>query len=253
MADTVHPLLRPWVLALDYSDEPPFGSDYVYDYDLRDPDGTVVDSLTFCGLTTGYLESMVNAHLPKHGMALLVFQGTAIEDLSGSKGPPFNAFADHPEGIRWLQRPDQHEFFARCVAKRKNTELDFDAMPTPVLRDWLIDNGLEEYADFAYRLDAKPPIKSISVEGRRWYSRAKGCTYHAADVTVTDHAGEENRYTAHARIGYGESYRQSAFKAMSQEGWPVPGDGILAPHYWCRQRGIEYSESVQDVKRKMDL
>jgi len=151
MAITVHPLMMPWVLQLEYEDNSS-PLDEWYDYTLCDGRGRLVDSLSFKGMTVGYVESLANVHLPPHGLTLLVIQGNATRELSGSYGPQFNAFTDSREGIRRLQSSDQHEFFARCVAKRKNSELDFDAMPAPVLRDWLKENDLDDYADFAWQL-----------------------------------------------------------------------------------------------------
>lgn len=257
MASTVHSPLRPWVLTLEYSDEPPFGDQESYDCDLRDPDGKVVDSLTFCGLTPGYVTSMANAHLPKHGLALVELRGSAIPDLTdrGLNGTPIRGFADHPEGIRWLQRPDQHEFLARCVAKRKNSELDFDAMPAPVLRDWLIDNNLEEYADFAYRLGnqyGKRQPTSIRLECRRWYSRANGWI-HATSAEITDQAGRDV-VNSGIRCGGGRyQMLATAASSIALMNWHLPELFPLQPDNACRQEGIQYDEFLFDVKRKTDL
>ena len=81
--------------------------------------------------------------------------------------------------------------------------------------------------------------KVTHIEGRRWFSKTSGNTYHTTTLFYNDGSSEQSPI----QYGYGEAYLQTAFNMM---GLPYGGTRVLR-----EELGITYS--VADVAREKDL
>lgn len=95
---------------------------------------------------------------------------------------------------------------------------------------------------------------SIIVLGRRWFEKTNGNTYHTAEILVD---GVSVAVCPFA-YGYGSQYRQSAESELERLGY-MPGrkeghgGSYESAWQYFERHGIEYTDRVEDVKRKRDL
>ena len=87
-------------------------------------------------------------------------------------------------------------------------------------------------------------MSQIHIEGRRWFQRTYGNTYHTARVFV----GGELVFTSPKSYGYGDSYLQTAAEWLRKNGYPEARGHTL---YMRETLGASYS--VIDVSRERDL
>ena len=86
-------------------------------------------------------------------------------------------------------------------------------------------------------------IKSLEINGKRWFQKSYGNTYHTVTVFVN---GEELK--SDIKYGYENAYLQTAAELLLENGYNVPTDIRNAYSMMCR-----YDHSVEDVKRKKYL
>lgn len=98
--------------------------------------------------------------------------------------------------------------------------------------------------------EGRESIKSIHVEGRRWFDSINGNTYHSARVLV-DGVLE---VAVPFQYGYGDQYVYSAQEELDKLGiLPIEryANGALKPLWQeARDRGFEFSYAVRDVTKK---
>jgi hypothetical protein len=88
-------------------------------------------------------------------------------------------------------------------------------------------------------------MKSLHIDGRRWFQRTYGNTYHTATVHLPDGRTLRSERT----YGYGDSYLDTAWELLRAEGLVQGSSGsslVLRERY-----GITWSCS--DVARERDL
>jgi hypothetical protein len=100
-------------------------------------------------------------------------------------------------------------------------------------------------------------IISIVVEGRKWFDKINGNTYHSANIIVTTDEGVKF-FQAPFQYGYGEQYLYSAFKELEKVGIAKlkryeKSGGVEAPWTWAEEHGVTLVYSAVDVVRKRDL
>ena len=97
-------------------------------------------------------------------------------------------------------------------------------------------------------------MKNIHIEGRRWFHKGPGNTYHSVRIF---HDGKEIAYIPYT-YGYGECFLQTAFEWLGNNGMPellLRHDNGSPVNY-----GTQYLREVMnstysciDVGRKKDL
>ena len=91
-------------------------------------------------------------------------------------------------------------------------------------------------------------IDNLVVNGRRWFDKRWGNTYHSCDVLVDSELVGRTDY----EYGYGDCYRQTAFNLLQQAGYFE--DGSYSDFVdWCREDYKRAMFFVSDVGRKKDL
>lgn len=95
--------------------------------------------------------------------------------------------------------------------------------------------------------------ESISIYGRRWFSRTYGNTY----FTVAIYVDNELVHQSDREYGYGDYYAQAAGEWLAENGYIVPKKydhgGQEALWLYCRNNDIKFTNEVADVKRQRDL
>ena len=87
---------------------------------------------------------------------------------------------------------------------------------------------------------------SLHIEGRRWFQRGPGNTYHSVRITKD---GQPIAYLPF-QYGYGDQFLQTALDWLKENGH-VPQDAEYGTYYLREKLGGTYS--VIDVGRKRDL
>lgn len=83
-------------------------------------------------------------------------------------------------------------------------------------------------------------INTMKIEGKRWFQRSYGNTYHTVKVFVN---GEVLK--SEITYGYGSHYLQTAAELLKENGYDIPEDNGKAYAYV-----IDFPHTVEDVKRK---
>jgi hypothetical protein len=100
-------------------------------------------------------------------------------------------------------------------------------------------------------------IFSIVVEGRKWFDKVNGNTYHCANVIVTTDEGVKV-LKAPYQYGYGDQYLYSAFDELEKAGIAKlerykESGGTQAPWSWAQKHGVTLVYSAVNVAKKKDL
>lgn len=90
--------------------------------------------------------------------------------------------------------------------------------------------------------------QSIIVQGRRWFQKSYGNTYHTASVSIGDES-----YSSDKTYGYGDQYIQTALELLHAHGHLLEINSPSALTIHCREAGIPYLIQVADVSRERDL
>jgi len=86
---------------------------------------------------------------------------------------------------------------------------------------------------------------SMHIEGRRWFERTNGNTYHSVRIFI-----EGEIITVPFTYGYGDQYLQTALEELRSQ-LLIPDDKSYGILYVRETLGASYS--VIDVGRKKDL
>lgn len=96
--------------------------------------------------------------------------------------------------------------------------------------------------------------QSIEVNGRRWFRRGPGNTYHSVEIIVD---GDVVHVTPYA-YGYDDQYLWTARQWLKKNGY-LPGiedyknGGGESIWRYCERVGCSFTYSIEDVKRKKHL
>ena len=89
-------------------------------------------------------------------------------------------------------------------------------------------------------------LKGLHIEGRRWFQRGPGNTYHSVRI----YANGEMLTCLPFQYGYGDGYLQTALNWLKAEGYVGP-DAEYGTLYL--RETLKGTNSVIDVTRKGDL
>ena len=92
-------------------------------------------------------------------------------------------------------------------------------------------------------------INAIIINGRRWFDKINGNTYHTASVNVLFANGSDKSFNIPFQYGYGDQYQHSAWEVLKKAKL-VSGS---IPWQYCRDNKIKLITNVSDVSRKKDL
>ena len=99
-------------------------------------------------------------------------------------------------------------------------------------------------------------IISIVVEGRKWFDKINGNTYHSANVIVTMDRDVKVLKVPY-QYGYGDQYLQSAFDELEKAGFlkleRYKSGASEPPWRWAEEHGVTLIYSAVDVAKKKDL
>jgi len=85
----------------------------------------------------------------------------------------------------------------------------------------------------------------IVINGKRWFERTNGNTYHSVYVSVNDDFEDSDAFS----YGYGNQYEQTAYELLSKE-YKLEEN---TPLWRLKNKGIIVRSFVSDVERKKDL
>ena len=92
-------------------------------------------------------------------------------------------------------------------------------------------------------------FKMIIIDGRRWFQKTYGNTYHSVSVTVDGVTTVSGQH-----YGYGDQYRQTAFDMLQARGY-FKGYTYNTFCSWCyeEKNRSKIHFNCADVKRERDL
>lgn len=124
---------------------------------------------------------------------------------------------------------------------------DFEYLVESVYEHDMVGNALEEAEK---TLSELCPTKSIHIEGRRWFQRLYGNTYHSVRIWID---GELVLYSGET-YGYGDQYLQTAFEWLFVNGYANQEEREKLGSFTLYLREtLGGTYSVVDVERKRDL
>lgn len=97
----------------------------------------------------------------------------------------------------------------------------------------------------------------IHINGRRWFQKSYGSTYH----TVTVDIDGERVFSSGQTYGYGDQYQQTAWEWINANADKLgieplkvyANGGNEAVYQWTDRTGHKVVNNVADVSRKSDL
>jgi hypothetical protein len=94
----------------------------------------------------------------------------------------------------------------------------------------------------------KKRIKNLRIEGRRWFAKSAGNTYHSVIVYVNNETLQCN-----FAYGYGDQFLQTAAKLLVDAGYDLilKDSQFFGSYHLCEKLNGCYF--VSDVARKKDL
>ena len=92
------------------------------------------------------------------------------------------------------------------------------------------------------------PFKLIIIEGRRWFQKTYGNTYHAVTVTVKHARRPDVTLKSGQHYGYGDTYRQTAAELLRDY---FKDYSDMCTH--MRADNSKFYITVHDVQRERDL
>lgn len=91
---------------------------------------------------------------------------------------------------------------------------------------------------------------TIIIDGRRWFQRSAGNTYHSVTVTVIEEGKPPVTMHSGQHYGYGDSYVQTAAELLAERGYLQDANSIYSDMINHRDK---YILTVADVSREKDL
>lgn len=151
------------------------------------------------------------------------------------KGGKFHGYLDHKGRDAWI-----------LVTARKHGE-EFIRQHGPEFSYVLVDEEGNIVGRPGLKARAKNPSSPrLTIEGRRWFQRTNGNTYHAARVYL----GGKLVYTSPIRYGYGEQYVVTGLEEAIEAGLLPAG---LTSVRKAEEAGYSVDYFAEDVKTKRDL
>jgi hypothetical protein len=95
-------------------------------------------------------------------------------------------------------------------------------------------------------------IFSIVVQGRKWFDKVNGNTYHGGNVVVTTNYGVKV-IDIPFQYGYGDQYLYSAFEELAKARLIKWDAQKQVPWRWAEENRVALVYSAVDVQRKKDL
>ncbi len=92
-------------------------------------------------------------------------------------------------------------------------------------------------------------VELIHIEGRRWFDRKNGNTYHSSKIYIDGNFFDRVR----PQYGYDDHYITTAFELLQRVGKVEMESSHQAPWRYCQENGINFYSEVADVTRKGDL
>ena len=96
-------------------------------------------------------------------------------------------------------------------------------------------------------------IKTIDVNAKEWFDKVNGNSYFSAVVTINFGMKTEKQIKLPFQYGYGDHYRDMAFKALQENGF-FNGVGERVSHWQhYRDNNIIARHSLQENCKKREL
>lgn len=95
-------------------------------------------------------------------------------------------------------------------------------------------------------------FRRIIIEGKRWFRRSCGNTYHSVRITLTPYKGEQVRFLSGIHYGYDDHYRQTAAAILIKAGYFHDWNDFVDQTRDTKTRAKFYF-TVSDVPRERDL
>lgn len=96
----------------------------------------------------------------------------------------------------------------------------------------------------------KKAFKLILINGKRWFQRSYGNTYHSVTITIKHHANKPDVYLKSGiHYGYGNQFEQTACDMLIKEGYFTDWTEFCA----TLRNNKKMFSSYSDVQREKDL
>jgi len=104
----------------------------------------------------------------------------------------------------------------------------------------------------ANNIDVDNKIFTIDIEAKEWFDKINGNSYHAGSVTVNFGLESEQTLNFGFTYGYGEQYKQTAFKTLCDTNI-LPKLDFTKLYDYIKNNGIEVRASITMGCKKSEL
>lgn len=96
-------------------------------------------------------------------------------------------------------------------------------------------------------------IKTIDVNAKEWFDKVNGNSYFSANVIINYGMPEMKEINLPFQYGYGDHYRDVAFKTLQENGYICEIDEHVSHWQYYRNNNIIVRHSKQENCKKRDL
>jgi hypothetical protein len=169
-------------------------------------------------------------------------QAEVLSDAFQESGYDTSVYArTHAHGWAVNIRASGHNIARILVDDHSNIMLDWDNKD-------VVQPVLAKYGLTKYMLSAKPKFKTLEINGRRWFQRTYGNTYHTFEILIDG----RNVFNSPRHYGGGSMYEQNAAEWLVKNGH-LPSMWTDRSLWQLRDEGITFSSNAVDVPRQRDL
>lgn len=94
-------------------------------------------------------------------------------------------------------------------------------------------------------------MKTIDIQAREWFDKTYGNSYFSAIVTIDYGMETEQEIKLPFQYGYGDYYKEAAFKALKKAGFLDCGE--LDRWTWCKENGVILRSNIERNCLKRDV
>lgn len=95
----------------------------------------------------------------------------------------------------------------------------------------------------------KAKLKTIDIQGKEWFDRINGNSYHSARITINYGMKSEQNFRVPFSYGYGSMYEQNTFELLRGQGIIKETDRM----YTLQESGVIIRSSIQRNCLKRDV
>lgn len=96
-------------------------------------------------------------------------------------------------------------------------------------------------------------IKTIDIQGKKWFDKVNGNSYFSAQVTLNFGMQDEKTVFVPFQYGYGNAYLYESFRQLQMDGILNPDVTIYSPTEFSKDNSYILRHSLEEGCKKVDV